>query len=151
MHPGGSARATVSVQFNYDYAAGTFVDTVAVRALLDLAALQFSPLLDTLAEIDPASVPAPNSWSARIRQPTSGVDNFSIPDLFVPEDTLIVFVGARDLGGSLGEAGPGGASISYTSNPVGDAWRDLVDARGETGEPTSRPSRWRTRATGRTH
>jgi hypothetical protein len=132
---GGVARATVSVQFNYDYATGTFVDDPAARALLDLAALQYTPLLDTLAEIDPASVPAPNSWSARIRQPTTGVDNFAIADLFVPADTLIIYVGARDLGGSvLGEAAPGGRSITYTSNPVGNAWRDLVDARGEIGE-----------------
>lgn len=138
---GGSARATVSVQFNYDYATGTFVDDPSVRALLDLAALEFSPLLDTLAEIDPASVPPPNAWSATIKQPTSGVTGFSIPDLFVPNDTLIVFVGARDLGGSAaGEAGPGGASITFTSNPTGDAWRDLVDARGETGELDPTPT-----------
>jgi len=137
----GSARATVSVQFNYDYATGTFVDDPAVRAVLDLAALQYTPLLDTLAEIDPGSVPAPNSWSALIRQPTSGVDSFAIPDLFVADDTLIVFVGARDLGGTTaGEAAPGGASIAFTSNPTGSAWRDLVDARGETGELDPMPS-----------
>jgi hypothetical protein len=138
---GGTARATISVQFNYDYASGTFVDDPAVRALLDQAALEFTPLLDTLAAIDPAAVPAPNAWDAVIRQPTSGVSGFAIPDLFVPQDTLIVFVGARDLGGSTsGEAAPGGASITFTSNPVGTAWRDQVNARGETGELDPTPT-----------
>lgn len=128
-----SAAGAINFQFDYTYATGTFVDDPAVRALLDSAAAQYSPFTDTLARIDEADFAPGNTWSARITNPTSGVSPTSIAGLIVPEDTLIIYVGARELGGTTAaQAGPGGWGIGFND----PNWLDTVDFRGQTGEQT---------------
>lgn len=128
-----SAAGAINFQFDYTYATGTFVDDPTVQALLDSAAAQYSPFTDNLLRIDEADFPAGNTWSARITDPTSGTNPTYIPGLVVPEDTLIIYVGARELGGSTaGQAAPGGFSLSATQQ----SWIDTVDFRGQTGEQT---------------
>lgn len=127
------ARA-IQIQFDYTYATGTFVDDPQVQALLDTAAAQFTMFTDTLDGIDVGGVPPPNTWDARITNPTTGVAGFSLGPIVVPDDTLIVFVGARDLGGTTaGQGGPGGYGVSYTTDATGTAWLELVQSRGESG------------------
>ena len=65
--------------------------------------------------------------TATFNNPQTGASDSEV-DKLVPADTLIVFVGARDLsGGTLGLAGPGGWSASGTST-----WIDTLKQRGET-------------------
>ena len=83
---------------------------------------------DNLLQIDSAEFPG-SSWSALFFQPTTGQSIF-VPDLVVPEDVIIVYVGARELGGSTaGSAGFGVAGISNGS----DAWKARLRGRGSAG------------------
>src|SRR5262249_50274118 len=58
----------------------------------------------------------------------AGGGTIQIPNLAVPADTLIVFVGGGSLGG--GEAGYASSSFSYWGD---QAWNDLVRGRGQAG------------------
>ncbi len=80
---------------------------------------------DDLAEITSSGG---NTWSASFPDPPTG-NQVTVADLVVPADTLIVFVGARELDGNrAGVGGPGGFSASGSS-----AFQDTVAARGESG------------------
>jgi hypothetical protein len=80
-------------------------------------------------DIDPIVESGFNSWTATFFHPSTGASG-SAPGLSVAADTLVlvIFVGARDLGGTtsggstLGEAGPGAFGPTLTSGT-----RKLVD------------------------
>lgn len=124
----------INFVFDYTYAGGTFLDDPAVQALLDTAAGQYTPFTDHLSRIDEADFAPGNVWSARIQDPSSGTYPTDIPDLIVPADTLVIYVGAMDLGGSAaGFAAPGGWTIAYSDS----SWLDTVSFRGQTGQPSN--------------
>jgi hypothetical protein len=128
------AAGAINFVFDYTYAGGTFLDDPGVMSLLDTAAAEFTPFTDNLARIDEADFGPPNTWSARIENPSTGAYPTDIPGLVVPEDTLVIYVGAMELGGTTaGSAAPGGWTIAY-SDPN---WLDTVDFRGQTGEPSN--------------
>lgn len=57
--------------------------------------------------------------------------------LVVPEDTIIVYVGARDLGGNTrGLAGPGG----WGASAISQSWFDLIAGRGNPGAEPANPN-----------
>lgn len=102
---------------------GLSAGQAARDALLAAGSYYESLLGDSLAAITPGG---PNSWEARYYHPATGILT-SASNLSIPADTLRVFVGARELGGStLAQAGPGGFSASGTSS-----WLNLVATRGE--------------------
>jgi hypothetical protein len=116
----------IEIQFDYRFDTTGFFDEPASRDVLEAAADTFDVLLDSLDPIAPSGV---NHWTAVFFNPTSGQQDI-LGDLTVPADTLIVFVGARNLGNNqLGEGGPGGFSGSGTQ-----AWLDGLFGRGEGGE-----------------
>lgn len=124
----GTASA-IKIDIRYDYDTQGFFNDPEARAAMEAVADYFEPLLhDSLAAIDPAAWPG-NSWEARITHPGNGTANFAIPNLVVPADTIVVFAGARSLGGSAGRGGPGGYGLSGFQQ----AWFDLVASRGESG------------------
>ncbi len=128
------AAGAINFQFDYTYAGGTFIDDPGVQALLDTAAAEFTPFTDNLLRIDEADFAPGNTWSAITTNPTTGASPLTIPGLVVPEDTLVIYVGAMELGGMIaGQAGPGGWSIGFTD----PNWVDTVDFRGQSGEPTN--------------
>lgn len=121
----------ISIEFDYSYDAGAFFGTAAsptpARATLELAARTFSSFTDLLAPIQPAGT---NHWTAQFRNPGTGAVA-SIPDLVVPQDTVLIFAGGRNLAGTrLGEAGPGSYSFPPGSSP-GAAFADAVINRGQ--------------------
>jgi len=121
-------RKLLSVQIELDFSLDTnnFFDTQEKRDLLQQAADMLADRLeDTLDAIEPVGF---NEWEARIIHPGTGDPNHSIPGLVVPEDTLIVFAGGRNLDGSLGRGGAGGFTAQGSQ-----AWLDTVAARGEPG------------------
>ena len=84
---------------------------------------------DSLAPIDPDIYSgSENTWTAWASHPGTGV-YINLVDLIVPADTLIVFVGGRDLGGAIGLGGPGGIARGSGSS----AWVDAVLGRGQAG------------------
>ena len=122
------SRVLLSISFEFDYSLDTngFFEDQGRRDVLELAGSMLSSFLDDgLAEIQEGGQ---NTWTATIIHPGTGEQEFGIDGLFVPEDTLIVYAGGRELGGILGRGGAGGFSAGGSQQ-----WLDLVTARGEPG------------------
>jgi hypothetical protein len=120
----------LTIRFNYDYDTLGFFNPgspngAQARATLENAGRNYEMFTDSLLAIVPGGG---NKWSAVFDNPATG-SSVSLPGLVVPADTMIVFVGARNLGSNiLGEGGPGGYSVSGTQG-----WLDTVAARGQGG------------------
>ncbi|RMG39418.1 MAG: hypothetical protein D6725_05225 [Planctomycetota bacterium] len=126
---------TITIVFDYSRDANGFFSDQARRDLLETAGVMLgNRLQDQLLEIDQSRFPGAVSWAATFTNPSTGASD-SVPGLVVPEDTLIVYVGARQLGSTLAIGGPGGWTA--TGN---QAWFDRVDARGQSGELQMPPS-----------
>jgi len=91
-----------------------FVAHPAAFDALAFAARAFEPFADKLSPIA-----AGTSWTATYTDPDTG-DSDSLSNLATPADTVIVFVGGRDLSGNrVGEAGPGGGLLNLVSRGQG--------------------------------
>jgi len=129
--PAGASGLTI--QFNYDYDSSGFFDLASdtgdqARATLENAGRNFEMFTDSLETIVPGGN---NTWSAGFFNPSTGAWTYE-PGLIVPTDTMIVYVGARNLGSlTLGMGGPGG--YSYRSEAGSSEWGDTVKARGQSG------------------
>lgn len=121
----GSASA-IKIDLRYEFDDNAFFEQPGSKEAMRAVADFYESLLqDNLLRIDQADWPSGNVWGARPRHPATG-NIVEIPNLIVPEDTIIVYAGGRDLGGPAGRGGPGG----YSSGGSG-AWFDLLDARGQ--------------------
>jgi hypothetical protein len=134
-----NTTSATTIHFDYSYDGGFFSGTnEGRRTTLDAAGNYFSTILqDTLSAIDSNGN---NQFTAVFQQPDTGaVQNLTSFD--VAADTLIIFVGGRELGTStLGQGGPGGFRISGTQSFLNQA-----AYRGETGAqatPASDFSTW---------
>lgn len=115
---------TISIQFDYSQDANHFFDDSARQQILELAGQSLgSRLNDHLQAITPSGS---NTWTLSATNP-SGASSFSLTDVTIPENTLIVFVGARAMS-PLAIGGPGAYS-SFGST----AWNDRVQSRGQAG------------------
>lgn len=128
--------AALTIRIDYTYDTTNFFDTQAKRDAVEAVAKFYGDLIqDNLLRIDAAEFPG-CSWTANPRHPATGA-TLSISNLVVPEDTIIVYVGARDLGGStLGLAGPGG----WGGSSVNAGWFPLLRGRGNAGAAYSNAS-----------
>ena len=126
-----SAHAAITFQFDYSYdvdggagSAPFFGDGSTARATLEAAGDFFESILsDSMSAIVPSGG---NTWSQVFTDPETGATT-TVDDPIVPADTIVVYVGARDLGsGVLGRAGPGGLGASGTLG-----WLDTVTMRGQ--------------------
>ena len=123
-----SAKA-LTFQFDYTYDTQNFFDPnvtegAARRATLEAAANYFEPFTDNLSKIE---VGTGQTWTPRITHPGTGL-TFNATDYknyILPEDTILIFAGGRDLGRSLGEGGPGG----YTTTSI--SFIDDLTVRGQ--------------------
>ena len=127
------SASAISIIFDYSYdSSGFFTGVNASRqTILNQAAGEFtSRIQDHLTAITSSG---PNQFNVSFNNPSSGaavtLNNYSVAD-----NALIVYVGAQNLGGPLGEGGPGGYSISGTSAFL--ATRD----RGQTGALSTPPT-----------
>lgn len=120
----------VVVQFDYSLDSNGFFDDASRRTILEEAADEVASRLDdTLSEIVPGKLdPVNDTWTATYTNPSSGASE-SMTDLVIGESIVIVFVGARQLGATLGEGGPGGFTVSGSSQE----WIDTVSGRGQAG------------------
>jgi Ca2+-binding RTX toxin-like protein len=112
--------AMVSIVFDYSLDTSGFFDNPNAKAALEAAGEYLGGVLND----DFASVSAGNVM--QITNP-SDRDSAKIPiTLTDPIDDMLIFVGAEDLGGALGRAGPTGLNIS------GDIFRSRIsdDFRG---------------------
>jgi hypothetical protein len=121
----------LEIRIDYSYDTSNFFDTEEKRNAIESVARFYGDMIeDNLLAIDNAEFSS-SSWQAIFRDPSTGTQT-SITNLVVPEDVIIIFVGARELGGStLGIAGPGGFSASGFSD-----WFDRIRGRGNSGAAT---------------
>jgi Ca2+-binding RTX toxin-like protein len=122
----------ITFQFDYSLDATNFFDPInnpERRLALEQAGNDLgSRLQDTIFEIIPHKFNVADTWTATFEDPSSGA-TFDVNDLIVGENILRVYVGARNLGGSLGSGGPG-----FASNVTGvQQWVDRVLGRGQVG------------------
>ncbi|MCA9048780.1 MAG: hypothetical protein KDA89_08635 [Planctomycetaceae bacterium] len=116
---------TLNIQFDYSLDTSDFFAAQSRRDVLEEVASVFEArITDDLAAITPGGS---NSWTAVIDHPSTGQQTTK-NNLVVPADTVIVYVGARDLTSGLGLGGPGGFSALGNSS-----WLDTVETRGEPG------------------
>jgi hypothetical protein len=122
-------QASLTIEFNYDFDTGGFF-TAERRAVLESAAQALTPWLnDSLLAITPGGV---NSWTAFFFDPSTG-GNTSLSGPAIPANTLRIYAGAHDLGGStLGIGGFGGFSASGTSS-----FLNTLSTRGQSGVSSS--------------
>lgn len=117
----------LEIQFDYTYdTSGFFADGTDARLVLGAVADFYRDVvIDDLAPIIP--VP-PQVLDIIFDNPSTG-DELIIPAPVIPANTIIIYLGARDLDKSrLGTATTGGW------DPFGlPAWLDFVDSRGQVG------------------
>lgn len=117
--------------FDYSYDTAVFFGATEKNAL-ESAASYFEGIIgDDFDAITPGGI---NTWDASFLNPET-LSGTSVTDLFVPADSIIVYVGSTDLGGALGIAQPGGYSASGTA-----AFTSSVQTRGESGIITTTPT-----------
>ncbi len=138
LAPAGAEAITVTIDYRFD-SAGFFDPTTSAGFLArtrmqEAADLFSSSLLDPLLPIVPG---AGDSWNAFFTHPGSG-GNSASSNLSIAADEILVFAGARDLGGSiLGQGGFGGYSVTGQT-----AFVNAVDTRGQTGVGTTDFAPW---------
>ena len=124
-------RLVPSLTFLFDYRYDTlgFFSDPSRRAALEQAGADLASRIDTPLQ---AIVPGGgNSWTARFFDPATG-NQATLDNLFVPADTLVVFVGSQVIPDSeLGFGGPGGYRVGGTAS-----WIDTVATRGRSGFST---------------
>lgn len=125
--------SALTIRFDYSMDTNDFFDTQEKRDLLQsVADLYAERISDDLLRIMPSGR---NTWSAIFTNPGTGAQA-SIRNLEVPADTIIIYVGGRDLtGDTLAIGGPGGYSSSGSSS-----WLAIVDRRGQTGALGNHPN-----------
>jgi hypothetical protein len=125
----------LTIQIDYTYDTSNFFNTQAKRDAIEAVAKFYGNLIqDNLLRIDATEYPG-CSWTANPLHPATGA-TISIANLVVPANTIIVYVGARDLGSSTaGLAGPGGWSGSGFTN-----WFDRIRGRGSAGAAIPTPA-----------
>jgi Ca2+-binding RTX toxin-like protein len=122
----------ITFQFDYSLDATNFFDPInnpERRQVLEQAGNELgSRLQDTILEIIPHKFNIADTWTATFEDPATG-GTFDVNDLIVGENILRVYVGTRNLGGSLGSGGPG-----FASSVTGvQQWIDTVLGRGQAG------------------
>lgn len=122
--------SAINIQFDYSLDTNGFFGSAGStqRTILEAAGSFFaSNINDSLTAITPD---ANNQFNAVIDHPGTGA-SYTINNLNVPADTLIIYAGGRSLSGStLGVGGPGGFSIPSAQS---QAFIDNAVSRGQAG------------------
>ena len=115
----------VQVVFNFDYDTSGFFADAGRRAVLQQAAdaitLQFN---DQLSAIAPGGG---NSWTAQFDNPSTG-NSTTVNNLPVGQNQVVIFAGARNLGGPLGIGGYSAGAVAVTGT---SAFRNAIQSRGQ--------------------
>ncbi len=122
-----TASANVNIVFDYRYdSSGFFTGANSSRQNLlnDAASVFESRFQDNLTAITSGGS---NHFNASFFEPDNG-NNISIPDFSVAADQIVVFVGAYNLGNTLGVGGNGG----FSSSGSGDFLNNAA-SRGQAG------------------
>lgn len=117
----------INVLFDYSHdSSGFFSSHPQAEALLQQAAqIIGGQISSSLSAITPGSG---ETWTASFNDPSTGAADY-VTNLNVPANTIIIYAGGRNYGGSvLGDGGPGGEAAAGPGS-----WTNLVQYRGQTG------------------
>ena len=115
---------TLKLDYSLD-ASGFFSDPARKAVMQQAATLMQGRIADTLSAVVPSGS---NTWTLDVRNPATG-NVTTINNPTIPADTIVVYVGGRELGGTtLGVGGRAGWGGSGTQS-----WLDVLRARGESG------------------
>jgi len=134
-----SAPAHAKITFSFDYSldTGFFTKNPAAKTALERAATVYSDrMLDQLTDITPGNG---NTWNTVFSNPSTGASVMET-DLTIPANVIKVYVGGANLGGALGQGGPGGFSGSGD-----DTFSSNLQFRGQLGAMNTPPTdfaRW---------
>ena len=125
----------INIEIDYSYDTNGWFNAAERRLALEAAAEFYENVIsDTLLRVDPSEFPQA-SWTVSVRNPQTG-GSVSLANPVVPADTIIVFAGARELGGNVrGQGGNSGYSASGFSS-----WFSRIKARGNPGADVSNSS-----------
>lgn len=125
-----SSQAGLIFQFDYTYDTGGFF-TASRKQVLEAAATYLeSRIEDNLAAIPAAS--SPQTWKPTFNNPTTGVQ-LQLTGVSIPAQTMVVYVGARNIGGSTLAQATSATAITAFNGVAGDPWRTTVLGRGQSG------------------
>ena len=128
----GQSASALNISFDYSYDSSGFFADAARRSTLQQAGNYLgSRLSDNLSAITSSGG---NQFTASFGNPSTGA-GASIASYSVAANTLVIFVGAQNLGSSLGQGGPGGYASSGTQ-----AFIDTAAARGQLGALSAVPT-----------
>jgi hypothetical protein len=131
------AQAKINFAFDYSLDSGFFTSNPAAKTALERAATVYSDrIVDQLTDITPGGG---NTWDTVFSNPSTGA-SVTQTDLTIPAGTIKVYVGGANLGGALGQGGPGG--FSGSGDPT---FLSNLQFRGQTGASSNPPSdfaRW---------
>jgi hypothetical protein len=124
--PSISIRIDYSLDSPANGGTGFFTTHPAARQVMEQVAYEMGQRIDArLAAISPSGN---NTWTATVYHPGTG-SLYSIPNLRVPADTIIVYVGGRSIpGAEAGFGGYGGYSWSGSAS-----WGQLLATRQWSG------------------
>lgn len=126
------ARAGIVIQFDYTYDTGKFFSKEA-KAALEKAAESYTVFTDKLSEVKPGG---DDEWEVNFDNPGDGMQ-VKLKNPTVAKDTLVVYVGARDLTGELARGGFGGFDFGAKAS---DAFKETAFARGQAGALLKAPT-----------
>ena len=122
--PSEARAVEIEIDYTFD-TAGFFEQPGSREALRAVCDIYESLIPDSLARIRPADF-FRSSWSANVRRPDT-VAFANLGNITIPQDTVILFAGARSLE-IAGEAG----GTQYTAQGS-QAWIDRIIGRGRSG------------------
>ena len=127
---GGTNTGTVRISFDYSLDKKGFLADGNRKTILDAAArIVTSRLRDNLTAIQPTGT---NTWTASTLDPETNA-TVDMRNMNIAANEIVVFVGARELGGNqLGSGGPGGLAASGSPG-----WLNNVLGRGQAGAITA--------------
>jgi hypothetical protein len=126
-----SSSHGIEIEIDYSLDANGFFNQAGSKEALRAVCDYFESILsDDLSRID-ASEWTGETWTGAVTNPATGGQTL-FPGKVVPADTVIIYAGGRAMGGPLGIGGSAGYSASG-GGPDGQAWFDLLKARGEAG------------------
>jgi hypothetical protein len=135
-----AAHAGLIFQFDYSYdTSGFFTDSR--KAVLETAA----SYLEARIEDNLAAIPASSgqqTWKPVFNNPSTG-SQVQLTGVSIPSQTMVIYAGARDIGGGTLAQATAATSVTAFSGASGDPWRSTVFGRGQTGVdiyPTVEPN-----------
>lgn len=124
-----SVHAGLLFSFDYTFDTGGFFSDPARKSVLEAAAADVSSRIEDSLTAIPAAI-GPNTWTAQFLHPATG-SLTSLVDLTVPDSTMVIYVGARDLAGdTLGQA-----TTAFSGSGTG-GWVSTIVTRGQVGATT---------------